>query len=167
MTATLPPDATDPVERDVRATLEQAGGFDVPEPSPLFWEHQAKRISAAIAAELPPRRRSWAPAAWAGTAAAALVVAALILDPPQSPSRKAPSLPAVASAGAPVAIDVGSGEQAWTIVEDLSGQMDADQAAAVLMPAAGAADGAVLDLDPAERAELANLLRAALKAPRS
>ena len=38
---------------DLRAMMSVAADVDVPEPSPLFWDHLSSRVSAAIAAEVP------------------------------------------------------------------------------------------------------------------
>src|SRR5262249_18627870 len=37
--------------RDLRAMLSAARDTDVPEPSPLFWDHLSSRVSEAVAAE--------------------------------------------------------------------------------------------------------------------
>jgi hypothetical protein len=53
----------------------------VPEPSPLFWEHAARRVRAAVDAE-PPRRSPWlGRLAWTGGGLVAALVAALIVQP--------------------------------------------------------------------------------------
>ena len=44
---------------EVRATMAAASEVDVPEPSPLFWDHFSGRVRAAIAAEGNPRRFGW------------------------------------------------------------------------------------------------------------
>src|SRR6266851_8000309 len=36
---------------DLRAMMSAAAGVDVPEPSPLFWDHFSQRVHDAIAAE--------------------------------------------------------------------------------------------------------------------
>jgi hypothetical protein len=53
----------------------------------------------------------------------------------------------------------GSDERAWSVVEDLGGQIDGDAATAALTPATGAADRAVEDLDSDEQAELVRVLQ--------
>src|SRR4029079_3666755 len=52
-------------------TARDLGLSDVPDPSPLFWDHQAARIAEAVAAE-PAQPRSLLPRlAWGGAVAAA------------------------------------------------------------------------------------------------
>ena len=70
---------------DIRDAVERTTGASVPEPSPLFWDHLAARVSEAIDREPFPRRADRgrfmrAPAwAWAATAACATVVAGAAL----------------------------------------------------------------------------------------
>jgi hypothetical protein len=54
-------------------------------------------------------------------------------------------------------------ERAWSVVEDLGGEIDGDLAAAALTPATGAADRALEDLDSDEQAELVRVLQRELK----
>ncbi len=42
---------------ELRAMMTTVAEVDVPEPSPLFWDHLSSRVSDAVAAE--PVRRSW------------------------------------------------------------------------------------------------------------
>ena len=71
----------------------------VPEPSPLFWEHAARRVRAAVDAE-PPRRSAWfGRLAWTGGGLAAASVAVLLVLQPR-PSHVPPDCGgAVARAG--------------------------------------------------------------------
>src|SRR5215831_5852579 len=115
----------------LRDTIRAARGVDVPEPSPLFWQHQATRISAMVAAESIERRRSpWTYAGWVGSGAAVLAAGLLLMRTPSAPT------PASAVAGSPARhamaspVDVrtrdAADERAWALVEDLGGEIDAD-----------------------------------------
>ena len=159
--ATSCPDCRDEAAR-LRDVAARAALDDVPEPSPLFWEHQAARIAAMVADEVPRSvTRSWAIAAWTTGLAATLATALFVLRPqPVAPVLQVPSAPA--GAAAPRAPATDGDERAWSLVEELGGQVDADEAAAAIAPAAGAADRAVDDLDADEQAELVRLLRHAL-----
>jgi hypothetical protein len=44
---------------DLRAMMAAAAEVDVPEPSPLFWDHFSARVHEAVAAEDVPRRAPW------------------------------------------------------------------------------------------------------------
>ena len=173
---TLPPDrvahldACEACRHDLghlRGAVEAARTVGVPEPSPLFWSHQSARISAMVAAESDERpRTTWTYAAWLG-GAAAMVAAGLLFV-------RAGSAPAVSplpvgrsqaiSAGVPTADTEDSADQrAWSVVEDLGVEIDADAARATLTPASGAADRALEALDADEEAALIRALRTELK----
>jgi predicted anti-sigma-YlaC factor YlaD len=138
---------------------------DVPEPSPLFWDHQAARIAEAVAAE-PTLHASLLPRlGWGGAVAAAVVAGLVVLVPHRVPSGvPAPgTMPAVAPSEA--SADVES-DHAWTLLTTVGGDLDEESAVDALHPAPGTVDEAVGALDPDERAVLAALLRHGLK-PRS
>jgi negative regulator of sigma E activity len=151
---------------DVSALADTAGDIghgDVPEPSPLFWDHQSRRIAAAISTE-PESRPSWLPRlAWSGVAAAALIAALLVFVPHRSPSGAdtATRTAAVSTpTGQPADIE---GDRAWTLLTTVGSDLDEDSAVEALHPSPGTIDEAVNDLEPNERAVLAALLREALK----
>ena len=135
----------------------------VPEPSPLFWEHAARRVRAAVDAE-PPRRPAWVGRlAWAGGLAAASVAVLLVLQP--RPSHLPPDAPAVSTA--PTASEIRAfDEDSWTFVASLGGDLDVDAVARAGLLAPGeASDRAMQALDAEERAELASLFNRALQGP--
>jgi len=152
----------------LRETFDAARRVDVPEPSPLFWQHQAARISVLVAdAPMQHPRSAWMYAAWVGSAAAVAAAGLLFL---RTASPPAPSSPAVSlqardarSALSEPAPRDGSEERAWSVVEDLGGEIDGDLAAAALTPATGAADRALEELDSDEQAELVRVLQRELK----
>ena len=77
----------------LRATMSAAADVDVPEPSPLFWDHLSQRVHEAVAAEEAPGARfpglsgfpAWVGAlagswrAWAVAGVAAAVMLSLYL----------------------------------------------------------------------------------------
>ncbi len=136
----------------------------VPEPSPLFWEHAARRVRAAVDAE-PPRRSAWfGRLAWTGGGLVAALVATLLVLQPR-PSHVPPT--AVALSPAPAVNDVtGLDEDSWTFVASLGGDLDVDAAARAGLLAPGElTDRAMQALDADERGELAILLHQALEGP--
>jgi len=148
----------------LRETFDAARRVVVPEPSPLFWQHQAARISELVADESIQRPQSaWTYAAWAGGAAAVAAAGLLFLRTasPPAPSSLAVGLQArdARSALSDPAPRDGSDERAWSVVEDLGGEIDGDAATAALTPATGAADRAVEELDSDEQAELVRVLQ--------
>jgi anti-sigma factor RsiW len=153
---------------DVAALAETARDLrssDVPEPSPLFWDHQAARIAEAVAAE-PTRPAPWLPRLlWGGAVAAAGVAGLIVFVPHRVPSDvPAPSaMTAVAPSEASADVE---NDHTWTLLTTVGGDLDEVSAVDALRPAPDTVDEAVGELDPDERAVLAGLLRDGLK-PRS
>jgi hypothetical protein len=156
--------------RGVIATLQ----IDVPEPSPMFWEHLSTRVRDAVAAEAVPARRwfgfgrwSWGLAAAMSAAVAVIAVSLTLPTPPAAthvPSANSQTSPAVAAApggdvGSAPAID----DASLSLLGDLAGGLDWDGAAeAGISMAVGTADTAVVELNQGERSELQRLLREAI-----
>jgi hypothetical protein len=159
-------DGCQPCRRQVAeldAVLGQTHAVDVPEPSPLYWQHLSARVRTAIDAE-PMAVDGWP--GWlrwpvlAPIAALALIVMALAV-----------ALPRQATVDRDVAVaspsDVGLDDR-FAIVADLVGDIDWDTAvSAGLTVALGTADQAVLELSAAEQEELTRLLQAELTRAKS
>ena len=172
----------------LRAMLRDTASIDMPEPSPLFWEHFAARVRDEIAAEPAAGRSGWA---WTGVlglrqlrsggrglvpfaAAAALIIAVVsgVLlvragrgGPMPSPGAGAPVV-LVTSAGSD---GPGSGlpdpdnAEVWSVLTTAASTVefeDAHDAGMHVHPAA--IDHAVQDLSAAELKELGRLLQAEL-----
>jgi hypothetical protein len=154
---------------DLRQAIS-AVDVDVPEPSPLFWDHLSARVREVVAAEPQPSTawwRSWTP--WrfgaASAALAAAVLLAVALGHRTTPAGSVPVPPVpVVSAPAPgiAAVD----DPSLTFVADLAEGVDWDAASrAGFTASAAAVDGALQDLTPEESAELQRLLNEALSRP--
>lgn len=157
--------------RELEGVLREVGAVDVPEPSPLFWQHLAQQIGQAIDRPQPAGstgRLPWA-AAWA---AAAVVVIGLItmfvLRPAGVPRQVADAQPRVEDAPAaftapdvePLDIDE---DEAWAVVRSLAEELHYDDAReAGVVPRPGAVERAATELSDDERARLMRLLEAAL-----
>lgn len=152
------------------AMLREAESADVPEPSPLFWDHFSARVSAAVAAETAPSS-GWLPA-WcrlpvlAPVASLALVVLALAVAFP-SPAPLPRAL--AATAGEPLPFDEAMADDgSWQLVTDVVATVDWDTVReAGLVPGPAAMDRAVAALSDSEQAELVRLLRAEINRPPS
>jgi len=150
--------------RAIRATVADAG--DVPEPSPLFWDHFSARVHDAVAEERLPHAAWWRPSAWpwlampAGAAALVAIVLAIVLTARLTPLH-APAPVAVAQpVEAPLASDPPGDDAPLGLVADLAAQMDFDTVNEIGLPAhAGAVDEAIGDLSASERVELQRLLQ--------
>jgi hypothetical protein len=151
----------------LRALLGDVRASQVPEPSPLFWDHFAARVRATIgtedarAADAETATTRWFH--WpvlAPFAALALLVLALIASIP-SRSTQPSSLATIGPLPEDVVAD---SELEWAVLADLVSDLDIDSAReAGLAAGPGAADTALLQLTFAEREELMRLLKEELK----
>jgi hypothetical protein len=157
--------------------MAAAASVEVPEPSPLFWDHFSERVSAAVSEERPGRgllRGILGVRALAAAGAVAGLFVLLVLKPWQPRAVGTPpiaSAPVVASR--PLAPDRAQAEPApagdadepsWGVLETLAAAAGGDTAVpadeAVLLP--GGVDDAVQDLSDSERGELIRLLKVEL-----
>lgn len=149
---------------DLGAALRDTRQVDVPEPSPLYWQHLSARVRTAIDAESAPAGgwRHWV--RWpvlAPIAALALIVMALAVAVPRQ-AVVTPDMAAVnEAADEPL-------DDSFAVVADLVGNIDWDTAmSAGLTVGPGAADQAMLQLTSAEQQELWRLLKAELTKAKS
>jgi len=146
---------------DVRRMMAAARASDVPEPSPLFWDHLSARVREAVAAEPPPRSAaffgSWWLRAAAGLAVSAMIAAAVVsLIARRTPDRQAPAL--VQEHLDSTAL-LGQGDDpSLDLVADFSRTLDWDDLREQLL-GSGKIDASVGELDGAERRELGRLLK--------
>lgn len=146
---------------ELRAVLGETASVEVPEPSPMFWEHLSLRVRTALDAE-PVVASGWT--SWlrwpvlAPIAGLALVVMALMVAVP----RQGAVVPEVE------VNEQDTADISFGIVADLVGDIDWDTAmSAGLMVGPGAADQAMLELTAAEQQELTRLLTAELTRAKS
>jgi hypothetical protein len=171
------PRCRDEVEA-LRRTYEAVRAVEVPEPSPLFWDHLTARVREAIAAEPLPgdarrasmwslgARRWWRPAC----AATLILIVGFAID---RGMRRAPGPVRVESDSTPAKyeasteFDLAGGADWQFIVDVAAGAADdvggAPTADAALDAGPGAAELAVSELSPDERRELVKLLNEALE----
>jgi hypothetical protein len=150
---------------ELRSTLAIGRDVEVPEPSPLFWEHLSARVRTAVDAEAltrpaRPFRISWFSAALATAAGVAIAVVLVV---------KAPSAPVADMAdagGTEVAVDVPDtiagaalDDPSLRLIVDLAGDLDWESAEAAGFSVRGGVERAVLDLTDDERVELQRLLK--------
>ena len=139
---------------DLLSMQREAHADDVPEPSPLFWDHFSARVREATAREKSTPeswwRTGWQPIAALTVAAAAVV---LVLQMRTTPAVVAPALAPVTSMTA--LEDDGS----WDIVMGLASEIAWDDIRDAVTPAAGAADAAIEELTSAQREALVRLLK--------
>jgi hypothetical protein len=176
---------------DLRAMMSAASDVDVPEPSPLFWDHLSSRVSAAVAEESLPRRsprlfeaseggprRSWlASLVWKrGLLDPLLAVGAVgLLIAVGLSSRATPPVPAPASANsivwesaAPrelVGDSAVENDASLTLVASLTDDADLETAREAGLVPRGSAEHAVTHMSDAELRELRRLLTEELARP--
>ncbi|HEY3885129.1 MAG TPA: hypothetical protein VGL62_07975 [Vicinamibacterales bacterium] len=167
---------------ELAASLREIASADVPDPSPLFWEHFSTRVREAVDADAAPPQPSWRGslrAHWIQIAAACGVLIAvasgawMVRQPRQSVATTlaqttrgdgAAAVAAGASSAALQVADASSDDAAWDVLSAAAADLqidDARQAGFGVRPAA--IDNAVLKLTPAERNELGRLLQDELK----
>ena len=152
---------------ELRTTLDGAA-LDVPEPSPLFWDHFSAQVRDRIGAQSFERAGflGWL-AAWPRTALATCAAIVLltvggvtVLRPANTPAdRTAP--PTAADA---LFVDDVVADEAWAEVRKAAEQVGWDEAnqAGITAPP-GTAERAIGELSDRERRELISLLEAELK----
>ena len=175
---------------DVRAALSELSSAsqcaDVPEPSPLFWDHFSERVREAVSAEGSPRPRDrWAmlggwirprrPNAVPLAGALAMIAAAVALTSyvvgsrVPNPASENGSAAVESLTGVASLLPLGSADDpTLLLVADLAADLDLDAAgeAGLTVPAhAGGADDVVSTLTGNERRELQRLLQEALATP--
>ena len=165
---------------DLRDALRRVSAGDVPEPSPLFWQHFSSRVQEAVRSEQPVHdaRVGWIrhpAAAWALSAFIAVLVLAAVFGRamlPRGPSSGSTSQgQANAVSGEPAAVpnlppldgDI-EDDGAWALVRVVAEDVPWEDAqAAGISAAPGAAENLALELTQNERAELARLIETELK----
>lgn len=147
--------------------LASAAAVDVPEPSPLFWDHLSARVREAVAVEPQPLSESWAARWWAWPSGVAVGAAVVLLAsgfffraPSVTPPDTVAMAPASDDTGAPADA---APDASLALLADLASDLDWDGVAEVgwTMPA-GTMDRVLVDLSAAERLELRRLLAAEL-----
>lgn len=169
---------------EIAAALREAGAVEMPEPSPLYWEHFSARVHDQVAHETLDRGASWTTIAvrvLMPLAVAAAVVVAIVSGgilprlARSSPSATSAALaPGDATAAATgltpraagdtdAAVDAQNAE-VWDVLTAAASDMAIDDAHAAGMGIRpGAVDHAVTHMDQAELTELGRLLQTEMK----
>jgi hypothetical protein len=152
---------------DMRGMMALASDADLPEPSPLFWDHLSARVSEAVAAE--PARGGWnwwvrAALPFALGTAAAVAIALLLVSRVLAPGgdtrstvawhAEAPPLPAATETLAPDVTD-----PSLALVADLTQDLGWDERRDAGLAPRGSAEHAVTHLSEPELRELKELLQ--------
>lgn len=154
------------------AVVDRVASVEVPEPSPLFWEHFSNRVSRAIREEAPierqaaPRGLRWGlwrvPAtALAGVALILLVVTLAVRHWPEAnPSRGGGSVARTAAPAAGPAPAAGAAnDESWQTFTALALEVD-PEATDLTAAAPNLSEGVLSHLSAEEQGELIRLLKA-------
>jgi hypothetical protein len=154
---------------DLRSMMSMAKDVDVPEPSPLFWDHLSSRVSSAVAAEaagVPANEWRQRLTAWAASRAvhASLVLAASLVIVLATSRR--PSVPVVVEAPAVVTAETGADplvlgadeDASLTVVASLTDGQDLETVREAGLAPRGSAEHAVTQMSEDELRELRRLL---------
>ena len=134
-----------------------AGANDVPEPSPLFWDHFSARTRASVAMESArSARRQWM-RPFVALAAAAVILLAVLLRPARD-VEPAVATTADAADALPLALPAVE-DGPWDVVLDLASDMPFEDVQQVASPRRGTADALIDELTPAEREAFVKLLK--------
>ena len=154
---------------ELRAMRSAAQDVDVPEPSPLFWDHLSSRVREAVAAEAVPRRSWLTVALWRrgvmdpllAVAVAGLLIAVVLSSRATAPAPIA-ALPVAAVADAvpellnDVAADV---DASLALVASFTDEVDLETAHEAGLAPHGSAEHAITHMSESELRELRRLLR--------
>jgi len=149
--------------------LGEARAVTIPEPSPLFWDHFSRRVTAATSDDATPRlmttgglwRWGWRPFATVAIAACAVVLVVLMRRGPrldESGPVAVPAVAALAPAAAPAEF-VGMDDGSLSVVAAVAADLKTDELQQVARPTADATGAAMEDLTPAQCAELMRLIK--------
>jgi hypothetical protein len=157
---------------ELRAMMAAAQDVDVPEPSPLFWDHLSTRVHEAVAAEGAPRgfdtsvwRRLLMPLS--AVAVAALLIAVSVTLRAPSPLPAPPGM-AVAEPAPAIELlrDISSDEDvSLTLVASLTDRVDLDTVREAGLATRGSAEDAITHMSESELRELGRLLKEELARP--
>jgi hypothetical protein len=153
---------------DVMARLLEE---QVPEPSPLFWEHLSQRVHDAVAAE-PVPSRSWFRGfhvAWAGgIVAIAMVVLAVTVSMRHAPIVAGPE--AVTQTAVADAVPAGNAlpamedDASFAVIGELASEIDFEEAgAAGLVASPGSAEDVLKQMSGDEQRAVVELLQQEIK----
>jgi hypothetical protein len=163
---------------ELRALIEDAGtAADVPEPSPLFWDHFQARVLTAVQSESRPGPRAWWARVWdagrwqpamgmtlvavSATVVAVVASVTLYLNRPVAPAPRSMADAGAAAESAAVTDASASLEgDEWAFVASVMDTLEGDDIHEVLAPSHDAVDAAIEALTSDQRDRFMQLLKA-------
>ncbi len=158
---------------DVRRALEAVQSADVPEPSPLYWQHLSAHVRQRVAGEsISP---AWRTVAWGSVfrvhtlvpMASALALVAAVFVAGEIARPRPPALTPVTAVAAVTPAEtavVPENSPVWQVLTSAAGEMPMDETHEAGVGVSGSAiDGAVQRMSPEELNELGRLLQSQLR----
>jgi hypothetical protein len=156
---------------DARALLGEARAADVPEPSPLFWDHFSARVAARLdeapRVDAAPHRAPWRILLPLAAGVMALVMMVAVGRDRVDVSSVRPSGGDVASKADAPRVEPLTEDGGWDVLGRFAADFDVDTLRESLGPSSSTMEAGVWQLNENERAELTRLLRAEMQAGRS
>jgi hypothetical protein len=146
-------------------TGEASAAGDVPEPSPLFWDHFSQRVRAATDVEpiVAPRwwESAWRPLAALSAVAGAVALVAFIYGGHSVEFRTAGTGPAGAIAPVEPMLDEG----ALSLIAQMAADLSYEDLQQATRPTIDATAAVIDELTPAQQAEFLRLIKAEMGNP--
>jgi hypothetical protein len=137
---------------------------DVPEPSPLFWDHFSQRVRSATGPRVPVADLAWWQS-WRTLSLGALLSAAVMLIALQvrQVPASAPRAPEAIAAASNVPVDandlIAADDGSWDLMVMMASNLSSEELRHVAAPMTGVADTTASDLTPAQQKELVRLIQ--------
>ena len=155
---------------ELRQVMQVAAAVDVPEPSPLFWNHFSDRVRNAVAAEPIPQPAAWRfNFGWAASVAGALAIIVIGVAVTMRSAQPAhPVVPAAAVTMAGENLSSLNEDATWALIGDLASQIDFEDASeAGLTTRPGSAEQALAQMSQEEQRQVVELLQLELQKSKS
>jgi hypothetical protein len=155
---------------ELRQVLALAAADDVPEPSPLFWNHFSDRVREAVVAEPAPRlpyaRLNFASTVSLAAALAIIVIGVMVTMRTARSVNSAVNvpvtLPEVADSSGDLALS--NDDSTWAVMGDLASQLNWEEATeAGLTTGPDAADRVIAHMSEEEQRDVVELLQSELR----
>lgn len=151
----------------LRSALLRASDAEIPEPSPLFWDHFSARVHDAVHDALPEESGRWFSRPTLTWALAGVLATVVLVTAVWRATGTSGAPPLVAVSASDVDIDAfdPDTDQAWALVRAVADDStwDDDDAEGGFAVRPGSAERAMADLTHAERSELVRLLEAEIR----
>jgi hypothetical protein len=155
---------------ELRHVLQRTSAVEMPEPSPLFWNHFSDRVRDAVAAEPMPQLAAWRfNFGWTASVAGALAI--IVIGVAVTMKSAQPAHPVVPTATVTLTGENLSSlddDPTWALMGDLASQIDFDDASeAGLTTKPGSAEQALAQMSQEEQRQVVELLQLELQKSKS